>query len=191
MKNILDKIEKVKNSQTKKIIDSRLKEFEKIYKNQNKDEIFSEAMTSAFLYMPLTIYCLAVIKAKRKPAHAALTSKAVAFLAPSAFCTRHATDGKLLSGLIVATMIRSSFAGSKSADFNACFAAFVAKWLLRSPLAAMRRSLIPVRVVIHSSLVSTIFSRSKLVKTFSGTKLPTEMIPTFFIPHSKFLSASL
>src|SRR5438067_125156 len=35
--------------------------------------------------------------------------------------------------------------------------------------AAMRRSLMPVRVVIHSSLVSTIFERSAFVRIFSGT----------------------
>ncbi len=38
-----------------------------------------------------------------------------------------------------------------------------------SPSAAKRRSLMPVRVVIHSSLVSTIPSRSLLVRTFLGT----------------------
>ena len=32
----------------------------------------------------------------------------------------------------------------------------------------MRRSLMPVRVVIHSSVVSTIFSRSALVSTLRG-----------------------
>ena len=40
--------------------------------------------------------------------------------------------------------------------------------LVCSPSAAMRRSLMPVREVIHSSLVSTIFSRSALVITRSG-----------------------
>ena len=33
----------------------------------------------------------------------------------------------------------------------------------------MRRSLMPVRVVIHSSEVSTIFSRSALVRILAGT----------------------
>src|SRR5690606_34474804 len=40
----------------------------------------------------------------------------------------------------------------------------------------MRRSLIPVLVVIHSSFVSTIVSRILLVKTYSGTYLPTAVI---------------
>ena len=41
-----------------------------------------------------------------------------------------------------------------------------------SPLDAMRRSRIPVRVVIHSSLVSTIFSRSAFVNVAAGTSCP-------------------
>ena len=41
-----------------------------------------------------------------------------------------------------------------------------------SPFDAMRRSRIPVRVVIHSSLVSTIFSRSAFVSVAAGTSWP-------------------
>ena len=41
--------------------------------------------------------------------------------------------------------------------------------LVASPSAAIRRSRIPVLVWIHSSEVSTIFSRSALVSTLSGT----------------------
>ena len=37
-----------------------------------------------------------------------------------------------------------------------------------SSAAAMRRSRMPVRVWIHSSLVSTSFSRSAFVSTFAG-----------------------
>ncbi len=47
-------------------------------------------------------------------------------------------------------------------------AALVAMSEVFSPSAAILRSSIPVRARIHSLLVSTIFSRSKLVKTFSG-----------------------
>ena len=47
-------------------------------------------------------------------------------------------------------------------------AAFAAISLVVSSLAATRRSLIPVRVVIHSSLVSTMRERSSLVRIFSG-----------------------
>ncbi len=41
--------------------------------------------------------------------------------------------------------------------------------LVHSSFAAIRRSLIPVRVVIHSSVVSTMRERSSFVRTFSGT----------------------
>jgi len=44
---------------------------------------------------------------------------------------------------------------------------------VNSSLAASRRCLMPVRVMIHSSEVSTIFSRSALVKIFAGTYEPT------------------
>src|SRR5215217_6169827 len=40
----------------------------------------------------------------------------------------------------------------------------------------MRRSLMPVRLVIHSSEVSTIRSRSALVNTRSGTAMPQPVI---------------
>src|SRR5690349_19087880 len=46
-----------------------------------------------------------------------------------------------------------------------------------SSAATIRRSEMPVRVTIQSSLVSTIFSRSKLVSTRSGTWAPTPAMP--------------
>src|SRR5205823_7813833 len=45
--------------------------------------------------------------------------------------------------------------------------------------AAFRRCLMPVRVVIHSSDVSTIFSRSAFVRTPSGYEWPVPRIPAF------------
>ena len=47
---------------------------------------------------------------------------------------------------------------------------------IASPSAAMRRSLIPVRAVIHSSDVSTIFASSSFVTTRSGTWQPSPVI---------------
>src|SRR5258708_5005641 len=72
-----------------------------------KPEIRSAAMTGARGYKPVWINCLAVVMAYKYPEHAAETSKAAAFLAPMAFWTLQATDGKLLSGEMVATMIKS------------------------------------------------------------------------------------
>ena len=48
-------------------------------------------------------------------------------------------------------------------------AARAAMSLVYSSLAAMRRSLMPVRVVIHSSVVLTDFESSAFVSTRSGT----------------------
>ena len=96
-------------------------------------------------------------------------SKHTAFMAPSFFCTKQAVDGKNMSGVTVATMIRSissAFTPAASMAFNA---ALVAMSLVASSSAAMWRSLMPVRVVIHSSDVSTNLDRSSLVSTRSGT----------------------
>ena len=74
-----------------------------------------------------------------------------------------------MSGVMVATMIRSICSGVMPARSMASRAALVAMSEVNSSSAAMRRSLMPVRVVIHSSVVSTIFSRSALVRIRSGT----------------------
>ena len=60
-----------------------------------------------------------------------------------------------------------------SIAFNA---AFSAKSQVVSPSTTRCRFLIPVRSVIQSSVVSTIFSRSALVITFSGKYPPVPVI---------------
>ena len=74
-----------------------------------------------------------------------------------------------MSGVAVATRIKSISLALILACSIAFSAAFAAMSLVYSSLAAMRRSLMPVRVVIHSSLVSTMRERSSLVRIFSGT----------------------
>ena len=74
-----------------------------------------------------------------------------------------------MSGVAVATRMRSISAGEIFACSIAFNAAFAAMSLVCSSLAAMRRCLIPVRVVIHSSEVSTMRERSSFVRIFSGT----------------------
>ena len=64
--------------------------------------------------------------------------------------------GNTMSGVTVATMMRSISSAVMPACSIAASAAFAAMSLVYSSFAAMRRSLMPVRVVIHSSLVSTI-----------------------------------
>jgi len=71
-----------------------------------------------------------------------------------------------MSGVIVATNIRSKSVGLSPACYKAFLEASTAKSLVFSPLAAIRRVEIPVRDRIHSSDVSTIFSKSALVITF-------------------------
>ena len=73
-----------------------------------------------------------------------------------------------MSGVMVATMIRSICSAVTPALAMARSAALVARSEVNSSFAAMRRSLMPVRVVIHSSVVSTIFSSSALVRMRSG-----------------------
>src|SRR5262252_1896458 len=93
------------------------------------------------------------------------------------FCwTRQDVDGNGMSPVIVATMIKSSSSGLTLARSIARNPAWAAKSDVNSSLPASRRSLIPVRAVIHSSVVSTIFSRSALVKIFAGTYDPTPEI---------------
>src|SRR5262249_47131220 len=77
-----------------------------------------------------------------------------------------------MSGEMVPTMIRSSSSGRVRAISSARMEAFAAMSEVTSPGAAMRRSLIPVRSVIHASEVDTIRSRSALVSTFSGAYAP-------------------
>ncbi len=50
-------------------------------------------------------------------------------------------------------------------------------WEAGVPGSVKRRSRIPVRSVIHWSLVSTILSRSELARTFSGKDMPVPVMP--------------
>ena len=104
-----------------------------------------------------------------KPLHTAITSKAPAFTAPSLCWTIAAVLLMGTSGLLVASTTRSRSSGSTPASFSAGAAAFTAKSLVQSLSSAILRSLMPVFVVIHSSLVSTIWAQSSLVITFCGT----------------------
>ena len=96
-------------------------------------------------------------------------SKVAAFRAPSFCCTRQAVAGKSMSGVMVATIINSIWSAAIPAFSIARRAALAAMSEVNSLSAASRRSLMPVRVVIHSSVVSTIFSSSALVRILSGT----------------------
>ena len=97
-------------------------------------------------------------------------SKPQARVALSLSCTMQAVAGKSMSGVTVATMMRSSSSAAIPRRSRHSRAA------RRRELAGGRARLhvrgaagCPVRVRIHSSVVSTIFSRSALVTTRSGT----------------------
>ena len=96
-------------------------------------------------------------------------SKAGTRRAPIFCCTRQAVFGNGMSGVMLATMIRSICSAVMPAISIARLAALAARSEVNSVAAAMRRSLMPVRVVIHSSEVSTSFSSCAFVRIFSGT----------------------
>ena len=73
-----------------------------------------------------------------------------------------------MSGVTVATMIRSISSDSTPARSSAVRAAGSARSVIACSGAAIRRSLMPVRSVIHSSVVSTSSASSSFVSTRSG-----------------------
>ena len=75
-------------------------------------------------------------------------------------------------------MMQSRSVATSPAFVSALRAAATAMSLVGSSGAAMCRSFIPVRVTIHSSDVSNIFSRSAFVRTFAGTWCPTPAMRT-------------
>ena len=95
-------------------------------------------------------------------------SNATAFFAPILFCTMLAVDGKNMSGVTVPTIIMSMASGFMPAISMALLAALIERSDVASSSAATLLSFIPVRSIIHSSEVLTIFSRSKFVRTLEG-----------------------
>ena len=73
-----------------------------------------------------------------------------------------------MSGVVVPTTMKSMSAGVSPARSIAFRAASVARSDVATPGSTMWRCLMPVRCWIHSSLVSTIFSRSALVSSRGG-----------------------
>ena len=129
---------------------------------------FSTPITNAFLTSPQRMYLSAIDRAYKKPEQAALTSMAPQSGRPSRACNRHAVLGNTRSGDVVPTINSPMSCGLTPAACIARCAATSAISPLVSSSRAIRRSLIPVRSRIHSSEVSSIFSRSALVTTFSG-----------------------
>ena len=78
------------------------------------------------------------------------------------------TEGKVRSGVEVATITASMSSGLSPAIASAFSAAFTAIWLVVSPSAAKCRRSIPERERIHSSEVSSVSSNSEFGTTRSG-----------------------
>src|ERR1700722_19699156 len=138
--------------------------------------IVSAPITITFLCTPLSTSFAPICSAYGNPEHAADRSNPHAPFAPILSCTRHAVAGKNMSGVTVATMITSTSAAVIPRFSRHTRAASTARSLVATPLSTMCRVWIPVRSVIHWSLVATIFSRSAFVNTRGGTYVPTELI---------------
>ena len=80
----------------------------------------------------------------------------------------------------------SSSRASTPAAFNARLAASAARSLVVSPVE-IRRSDMPVRLLIHSSLVSTISDSWSLVTTLSGAYAPIPAILAFILCPCRIL----
>src|SRR3954454_8048658 len=113
------------------------------------------------------------------PLQAADMSNAGTPGSPSSAPIKQAVDGKTISGVIVPTTISSISAGVSPAASMARRAAAVPRVAVVSPSETIRRSRMPVRWTIQSSLVSTIRANSSLVRRFSGRQLP---VPAMMAP---------
>ena len=117
------------------------------------------------------------MSANKNPLQAAPKSKPNAFLAPTLSPIKLAVEGKGISGVTVAQIMQSISKGSKF--FFRIISSIASEAISELALPGSRkilRSEIPVLDLIHSSLVSTIFSRSKLVSLVSGTYPPTAVM---------------
>src|SRR5436190_21673069 len=120
--------------------------------------------------------------AARKPAQAALTSYAPAPCAPIRAATSGARPGVRRSGVIVETITRSTAAASRWASSRADAQASAARSASERVPLSQRRSWMPVRRTIHSSLVSRRSTNAALATTSSGSAAPTPKIPELTAP---------
>ena len=114
-------------------------------------------------------------------------SKAAAFLHPSLCWVIPAVEDRGTSGLLVARISMSMSSGDRPASSIACWLAITARSLVQTSGSAILLSLIPVFVVIHSSLVSTRPVQSSFVITLEGTWDPRPTIPAGGIMPDRLL----
>jgi hypothetical protein len=123
-------------------------------------ESVSAPITSARLASPQRTYLSAMESAYMKPAQAVSTLKAGTPMQPRRFCSSTPQLGKIRSGVVVPKAMKSTSSAATPAAARARRAACSARSTVVSPSAAMWRRSMPVRVRIHSSVVSNSFSRS-------------------------------
>ena len=111
-----------------------------------------------------------------KPVQPAERSYAAASGIPSWSARSAAVEGNAMSGVTVATINRSTVAGSTPDHSSASRQAGRATSVIASSSAAIRRSRMPVRSMIHSFEVSTSVESSSFVSTRSGTYEPRPVI---------------
>ena len=140
----------------------------------------------------------AAAAAYTKPEQAALTSRVGIFSRrASAACTRQATLGAASGAERVAQMHQPISAGDRPLRSSACFAAEMARVEADSSGAHQCRVRMPVRLTIHSSLVSTVRLRSSLVTVRLGSAPPVaisckpSMLPSFLRSDGIFCNAAL
>src|SRR5690606_13481575 len=119
---------------------------------------------------PARIASRALARAYTKPEHTAPTSCAGTVPRPRRCATHGAVAGHGWSGVVVARTTRST--RSSPAVRSAARPACTAMSPVDVPGSAQRRSRMPVRLVIHASVVTRARSRSALVTTRSGTYAP-------------------
>src|ERR1700722_5989179 len=110
------------------------------------------------------------------PEHAADRSNPHARVAPRLLWTRQAVAGNIISGVTLATTIRSISEAGTFLLARTSRAAAVARSEEATPFSTTWRSRMPVRSRIHASLVSTSFSNSALDITRGGTYPVTPVI---------------
>ncbi|OPY05938.1 MAG: hypothetical protein A4E61_00129 [Syntrophorhabdus sp. PtaB.Bin184] len=148
--------------------------------------MISPAATRTVLLAPDLMNLSATWRAKRKPEHAAVTSKETAFVQPSFASSQFDPAGQWVSGVMVARTIRSMSEAVTPATSIALSQATLHRSDVVWSFSAILRSLIPVRVNIHSSDVSRNFSISKFVMMCSGTYEPVPTMAVFFMESSVF-----
>ena len=117
-----------------------------------------------------------------KPEQAAFTSNAMAFFSPSRRLSMPAAEGTTTSDVTVAQMIRSISAASIARSVQPSGSQPRARRAADSPRSALLsvraiwRLLMPVRVVIHSSFVSTSALSSSFPTSSAGRAFPQPMI---------------